>query len=121
MNHGATHQCRKQHLADSLLLRDREYRYTDERLHQENVENTARRNRTGETVQKRLHEEESKMTTWEEYKAKALQDPELKREYDALEGWYQAELARQETRDRAEKEERRRASMPPTAPHSAFA
>ena len=36
------------------------------------------------------------MTTWEEYKEKALQDPELKREYDALEGWYQAELARQE-------------------------
>lgn len=33
------------------------------------------------------------MTTWEEYKEKALQDPELKREYDALEGWYQAELS----------------------------
>ena len=61
------------------------------------------------------------MTTWEEYKAKALQDPELKREYDALEGWYQAELARQGALDRAEEEERRRASTPPTAPRTAFA
>ena len=61
------------------------------------------------------------MTTWEEYKEKALQDPELKREYDALEGWYQAELARQEALDRAEEEERRRASTPPTAPRTAFA
>ena len=61
------------------------------------------------------------MTTWEEYKEKALQDPELKREYDALEGWYQEELARQEALDRAEEEERRRASAPPTAPRTAFA
>ena len=52
------------------------------------------------------------MTTWAEYKAEALKDPELKREYDALEGWYQAELARQEALDRKE-EEARRASMPP--------
>lgn len=43
------------------------------------------------------------MTTWAEYKAKALKDPELKREYDALEGWYREELARQEALDRAEK------------------
>lgn len=42
------------------------------------------------------------MTTWAEYKAKALKDPELKREYDALEGWYQAELAKQEALDRSE-------------------
>ena len=42
------------------------------------------------------------MTTWVEYKAKALKDPELKREYDALEEWYQAELAKQEALDRAE-------------------
>ena len=43
------------------------------------------------------------MTTWAEYKEKALKDSDLKREYDALEGWYQAELARQEALDRAEK------------------
>ena len=42
------------------------------------------------------------MTTWAEYKAKALKDPELKREYDALEDWYQAELAKQEALDRTE-------------------
>ena len=60
------------------------------------------------------------MTTWAEYKAEALKDPELKREYDALEGWYQAELARQEALDRKEEEEaHRRASMPPS--HPAFA
>nr|WP_325190945.1 XRE family transcriptional regulator [uncultured Selenomonas sp.] len=55
------------------------------------------------------------MTTWAEYKAEALKDPELKREYDALEGWYQAELARQEALDRKE-EEARRASTPPSRP-----
>lgn len=43
------------------------------------------------------------MTTWAEYKEKTLKDSDLKREYDALEGWYQAELARQEDLDRAEK------------------
>lgn len=31
-----------------------------------------------------------------------LQDPDFKREYDALEDWYQAELAKQEALDRAE-------------------
>lgn len=61
------------------------------------------------------------MTTWEEFKRESLKDPDIKREYDALEGWYQEELARQEELDRAEEEERRRASTPPTAPHTAFA
>ena len=61
------------------------------------------------------------MTTWEEFKRESLKDPDIKREYDALEGWYQAELARQEALDRAEEEERRRASAPPTAPRTAFA
>ena len=56
------------------------------------------------------------MTTWAEYKAEALKDPELKREYDALEGWYQQELARQEALDRKEEEERRHASTPPPRP-----
>ena len=61
------------------------------------------------------------MVTWDEVFADLMKDPNFKREYDALEGWYQEELARQEALDRAEEEERRRASMPPTAPHSAFA
>ena len=61
------------------------------------------------------------MTTWEEFKRESLKDPDIKREYDALEGWYQAELARQEALDRAEEEQRRRASAPPTAPRTAFA
>ena len=61
------------------------------------------------------------MTTWEEYKAEALKDPELKREYDA-----QAEEFRRISEEiraeiRAEEEERRRASAPPTAPSTAFA
>lgn len=55
------------------------------------------------------------MTTWEEFKRESLKDPDIKREYDALEGWYQAELARQEALDRKE-EEHRRASMPPPRP-----
>ena len=55
------------------------------------------------------------MTTWAEYKAEALKDPELKLEYDALEGWYQAELARQEALDRKE-EEHHRTSTPPPRP-----
>ena len=59
--------------------------------------------------------------TLDEFLNEQLKDPEFKREYDALEGWYQAELARQEALDRAEEEERRRASAPPTAPRTAFA
>lgn len=61
------------------------------------------------------------MVTWDEVFADLMKDPNFKREYDALEGWYQAELARQEALDRAEEEERRRASTPPTAPRTAFA
>ena len=59
--------------------------------------------------------------TLDEFLNEQLKDPDFKREYDALEGWYQAELARQEALDRAEEEERRRASAPPTAPRPAFA
>ena len=59
--------------------------------------------------------------TLDEFLNEQLKDPEFKREYDALEGWYQAELAKQEALDRAEEEERRRASAPPTAPRTAFA
>ena len=46
------------------------------------------------------------MTTWAEYKTNALKDPELKREYDALEGWYREELAKQEALDHTETEKR---------------
>ena len=56
--------------------------------------------------------------TLDEFLNEQLKDPEFKREYDALEGWYQQELARQEALDRAEEEERRYASTPP---HPAFA
>lgn len=60
------------------------------------------------------------MTTWEEYKAEALKDPELKREYDA-----QAEEFRRISEEiRAEiraEEERRRPSAPPATPRTAFA
>ena len=55
--------------------------------------------------------------TLDEFLNEQLKDPEFKREYDALEGWYQQELARQEALDRAEEEERRHASTPP---HPAF-
>ena len=61
------------------------------------------------------------MVTWDEVFADLMKDPNFKREYDALEGWYQAELARQEALDRAEEEERRRASAPPTTPRPAYA
>ena len=60
------------------------------------------------------------MTTWEEYKAEALKDPELKREYDA-----QAEEFRRISEEiRAEiraEEERRRASTSPSTPRPAYA
>ena len=59
--------------------------------------------------------------TLDEFLSEQLKDPNFKREYDALEGWYQEELARQEALDRAEEEKRRRASAPPTAPRSTFA
>ena len=37
------------------------------------------------------------MTTWLEFLEEQLKDPEFKREYDALEDWYQEELAQQRT------------------------
>jgi len=43
------------------------------------------------------------MLTFSDYHKEKMKDPDFKREYDALEGWYQAELARQEALDRAEK------------------
>ena len=36
------------------------------------------------------------MTTWEEFLEEQLKDPTFKREYDALEDWFQEELAVQE-------------------------
>jgi toxin-antitoxin system, antitoxin component, xre family len=61
------------------------------------------------------------MLTFSDYHREKMKDPNFKREYDALEGWYQEELARQEALDRAEEEKRHRASAPPTAPRSTFA
>ena len=43
------------------------------------------------------------MLTFSDYHKEKMKDPDFKREYDALEGWYQTELARQEALDRAEK------------------
>lgn len=53
--------------------------------------------------------------TLDEFLNEQLKDPDFKREYDALEGWYQAELARQEALDRKE-EEHHRTSTPPPRP-----
>ena len=58
------------------------------------------------------------MITWHEVREELLKGPNVKREYDAL---MREESARQEALDRAEEEERRRASAPPTAPRTAFA
>ena len=58
------------------------------------------------------------MIAWHEVREELLKDPNVKREYDAL---MREESARQEALDRAEEEERRRASAPPTAPRTAFA
>jgi len=38
---------------------------------------------------------------WTEFRETLLKDPEVKSEYDALEDWYQEELARQRTLDAA--------------------
>ena len=59
------------------------------------------------------------MTTWAEYKANALKDPELKREYDALEGWYREELAKQEALDHTETENAHH--TPTSPPYPAYA
>ena len=42
------------------------------------------------------------MLTFSDYHREKMKDPDFKREYDALEDWYQAELAKQEALDRAE-------------------
>lgn len=59
--------------------------------------------------------------TLDEFLNEQLKNPAFKREYDALEGWYQEELARQEALDRAEEEERRAAASPPITPRPAYA
>ena len=43
------------------------------------------------------------MLTFSDYHKENMKGPDFKREYDALEGWYQAELARQEALDGSEK------------------
>ena len=114
-----TNQRRKQHFSDSLLLCGREHCDTDERFHQKNLENTARRNRTGKELSGRLQKEESIMLTFEEFKAESLKDPEMRREYEKQAEEFRriSEAIRAEIY--AEEEEHRRASMPPS--HPAFA
>ena len=58
------------------------------------------------------------MITWHEVREELLKDPNVKREYDAL---MREESAEQEALDRAEEEQRRRASAPPVTPRPAFA
>ena len=58
------------------------------------------------------------MITWHEVREELLKDPNVKREYDAL---MREESAGHEALERADEEERRRASAPPTAPRTAFA
>ena len=43
------------------------------------------------------------MLTLNEYLEEQLKDPAFKREYDALEGWYQEQLARQDAPSHTEK------------------
>ena len=43
------------------------------------------------------------MLTLNEYLEEQLKDPAFKREYDALEGWYQEQLARQDALARVER------------------
>ena len=57
------------------------------------------------------------MITWHEVREELLKDPNVKREYDAL---MREESAEQEALDRAEEEQRRRASTPPVTPRPAF-
>ncbi|WP_216634983.1 XRE family transcriptional regulator [Selenomonas sp. oral taxon 126] len=58
------------------------------------------------------------MITWHEVREELLKDPNVKREYDAL---MREESAEQEALDRAEEEQRRRASTPPVTPRPAYA
>lgn len=53
------------------------------------------------------------MTTWEEFLEEQLKDPAFKREYDALEGWYQEQLARQDAPSHTEMPAASNASHPP--------
>ena len=54
------------------------------------------------------------MTTWSEFLEEQLTDPEFKREYDALDGWYQEELAQQRALNHDNK-----GSASPTSDHNA--
>ena len=58
------------------------------------------------------------MITWHEVREELLKDPNVKRGYDAL---MREESAEQEALDRAEEEQRRRASTPPVTPRPAYA
>ena len=58
------------------------------------------------------------MITWHKVREELLKDPNVKREYDAL---MREESAGQEALDRAEEEERRRASTSPSSPRPAYA
>ena len=58
------------------------------------------------------------MITWHEVREELLKDPNVKREYDAL---MREESTGQEALDRAEEEERRRASTSPSTPRPAYA
>ena len=62
------------------------------------------------------------MMSFAEYHRKKMEDPEFKRDYDALEGWFQEELAAQETSERhAEQTDTHRKGKQPLAPHVSFA
>ena len=58
------------------------------------------------------------MITWHDVREELLQDPKVRREYEALK---QEELARQEALDRAEEEKRRHTSTPPVSPRPSYA
>ena len=53
------------------------------------------------------------MLTLNEYLEEQLKDPAFKREYDALEGWYQDQLARQDALAHTEKPTASNAPHPP--------
>ncbi|MGP1407010.1 XRE family transcriptional regulator [Selenomonas sp.] len=53
------------------------------------------------------------MLTLNDYLEEQLKDPVFKREYDALEGWYQEQLARQDAPAHTEKSAASKAPHPP--------
>lgn len=53
------------------------------------------------------------MLTLNDYLEEQLKDPAFKREYDALEGWYQEQLARQDAPSHTEKPAASNAPHPP--------